>query len=922
MGAAKQLYAKYLKRETEFSELVRSLRSFYHSLNADDRAEVVDILGAISEPDATRELLQLYAECQWRTTRFQIIRALSKNPTPRSLEFLMTIAKDPTDVPLCEAAVWALGESHSPQAGRFLVHLFAHCRESIRPYVVGALGRIPDNTLQKELLQLLEKSIATNESVLTRHLVSTLSELRSQAARPLVLSLLGLTGNPALARTALLGLGKLSRNVSELQPYEKFFQGDVFSSDLFASVKANVVIRASFTLQECVEKALSCNETLPTFALELNLFSEADVLQELLARAESMAEGNVKRLCRVMAALNFESVPSWYAKIFPLKSLTRERVFHVLESIQSHESDLFLPLLEAARAKSLRDIRSPLFERWFQAASLSLPNAECVFTPYMESDTWSELPTDQKITVINHFVNFALCVQSDQAHFQTVCDVLKKTLLKEELPQVRARLLRAFGQLEHFDEDVFSFVRNRIHDIRLASSALFFVEKAHPPGGLELCLEIIAEGNHKNQLAQSLLRAMAEQDGRIGQNTALDQFLKRCLTRECPPETQLLALNFLARHPRRELLGAIVQFRRAEERLQLAAIVALRNYADDTAVDALQECLLSSSESVVGRALDSLTCAPGPRAKIIVLEFLERNIQDLEVCDKVIRCLGPLPGPGMGVDCSARVERLIRAHPQHPMIDGLFLLKERLNPRSALSLVAAGRGEEIQEVDAKIEAALPCYAQFDEEIRSVLRAAELPFLRPELFGDSIDNSAVVVQLCKAIDMRIGSTWGKHSLFPCLERSLHVFQNVVHGAGLAEETPSAERTLRFFDLAPQFGSNDLPLPKIASLARGILQGRVVGDHWRIFDGLRAWAVALMLFGRPSQGMFSSLSSEQRKGLPLVKASPEDILTLSQKLLHLQDTRSLAVHRHTFSTVYDLENVRKDAFEVLARLQVLV
>jgi HEAT repeat protein len=919
MGAAEQLYAKYLRRETEFTELVKALRSFYHSLNADERGEVVDILGSISEPDATRELLQLYVECQWRTTRFQIIRALSKNPTPRSLEFLMSIAKDPTDVPLCEAALWALGQSRSPQAGRFLVHLFAGCRESIRPYVVGALGRIPDNTLQAELVELLAKAIDSNESLLTRHLVSTLSELRSAAARPLIHSLLARPGNPTLARTALLSLGKLSRDVGDLKAYEKHFQGDVFTSDLFASVQAQIMMRSRFSVEECIEKALTSDDMLPVFALELNLFPEQEVLDALTARA---ADGSVKRLCRILASLNFVDVPNWYSTLFPFRTLTRERVFHILESIQSHESESFLPLLEASRAKSLRDIRSPLFERWFQAASLSLPHAERVFTPYLESDAWTELPTDQKITVINHFVNFALCVQSDETHFEAVCDVLKKTLLKEELPQVRARLLRAFGQLERFDEDVFAFVRNRIHDIRLASSALFYVEKSQPPGGLDLCLEIIAEGSHKNQLAQGLLRAMAEQKGNIGQNTALDQFLKRCLTRECPPETQLLALNFLVRHPRRDLLTAIVSFRRAEERLQLAAIVALRNFADDMAVDALQECLGSSSESVVGRALDSLTCAPGPRAKMIVLEFLERNIHDLEVCDKVIRCLGPLHGLGVGLNLSGRVERLIHANPHHPMIDGLFLLKERLNPRSALSLVAAGRGVEIEEVDAKLEAALPCYADFDEELRSVLRAAELPFTRPDLFGGAIDKSAVVVQLCKAIDMRIGATWGKDALFPSLERSLHVFQNIVHGAGLAEEPPSPERTLRFFELAPRFQPTDLPLAKMSALARGILQGRVIGDHWRIFDGLRAWAVALMLFGRPSEGMFASLSQEQRAGLPLVKSSSDDVLDLVSRLLRLQETRSLAVHRHTFSSVSDLEGIRREAFDLLARLQVLV
>jgi HEAT repeat protein len=920
MGAARQIYGRYLRRETEFADLVRSLRSYYHSLNADEREEVVDILGGIAHPDATRELMQLYAECQWRTTRFQVIRALSKNPTPRSLEFLMGLAKDPSDVPLCEAALWALGQSRSPQAGRFLVHLYGKCAESVLPFVVGALARVPGHGLRPRLVSDLARAVDAGESLLTRYLVSSLGEMREPTALPLILPLLGRRENPALARTALLAVGKLARSLDCMRPFERWFQGDAFASDLFASVRSQVALRASLSAEDCVDRVLSSTDPLPMLSpvsLELNLFPADEVFEILSARD---LDSGFRPACRLLACLGFPSMANWYALLFPFRSLTRERVFHVLESMQAHESADFAPLLEAIRAKSLRDIRSPLFERWFQAASLTLPDAETVFGPYLESPEWRDAPTDQKIIVINHFVNFALCVQADDAHFESVCSSLKKALLTEELPQVRARLLRAFGQLDRCDDEVFAFIRNRIHDVRLASSALFCVERARPSGGLDLCLEIVSEGTHKNQLTQGLLRCMAEQAGSVGPNLALDQFLKRCLARECPPETQLLALNLLARHPRRELLPQIVSFTRAEERLQIAAVVALRNHADDAAVDALAECLHAGSESVVGRALDSLTSAPGVRSKLVVLDYLESHLDDLQACDKIIRCLGP--AGVAGVDLSGRVERLIRASPNHPMIDGFFLLKERLNPGSALSLVTRGLGADLEAIDERIAADLPCYLTYDEELRSVLRAAEMPFARPEIFGSAVDTSVCVVQFCKAIDMRIERTWGKGRLFPALEKTLHVFQNIVHGAGLGEETPSAERVLRTFDLAGAFTRDDLPLGKICALTRGILEGRVVGDHWKIFDGLRAWAVALALFGRSAPAIEGMLSASQRRVMPYCAMDGAAVLDVARALIRLQDARSLAVHRQTFASLGDLRGVRSDAMALLAAIQGLI
>src|SRR4051812_46882299 len=95
------------------ADLFNKLRTHYHSLHAQDRDEAIDLLGAMNDTDSARELIQLYGDCQWRSTKFKIIRALSQAPVQRTLEFLFRIARNgQQDIPIAEAAIWSLSQTH------------------------------------------------------------------------------------------------------------------------------------------------------------------------------------------------------------------------------------------------------------------------------------------------------------------------------------------------------------------------------------------------------------------------------------------------------------------------------------------------------------------------------------------------------------------------------------------------------------------------------------------------------------------------------------------------------------------------------------------------------------------------------------------------------------------------------------------
>src|SRR5689334_20588073 len=132
------------------SASMESMRAYYHSVHDSERSEVISLLGGMRQPDAIRELIQLYKECEWRSTKLQIIREVSRFPTERGLEFLFKLARIKNDIPIAEAAIWSLGQTHHRLAALFLVNYFRNCGEVLKPSLVGALGQIPDRTLADE----------------------------------------------------------------------------------------------------------------------------------------------------------------------------------------------------------------------------------------------------------------------------------------------------------------------------------------------------------------------------------------------------------------------------------------------------------------------------------------------------------------------------------------------------------------------------------------------------------------------------------------------------------------------------------------------------------------------------------------------------------------------------------------------------
>lgn len=371
-----------------------------------------------------------------------------------------------------------------------------------------------------------------------------------------------------------------------------------------------------------------------------------------------------------------------------------------------------------------------------------------------------------------------------------------------------------------------------------------------------------------------------------------------------------VGLICIAAHPRPVFLNAVCDSLSVDA-LRLSALVAARRFKNEVLVEKVALCLSSTSEAIVGRALDVLTLLPGDKAKRAALDHFLKNSLDEAVADKIIRSLeAPVQGSD---DFAAKIAQVIADYPDHPQVDGLIGLRERLLSGMKSSTLLEVNTSDVEELDNKIILRIPSYEKFGEEVKAALRAAEMPFHHPEMFQGRVDKSTSAVAFCKAIDLFLEKQLWRQRVYSKFKSSPRKFQNIIHMVGLNESSPSARRVREALCLEKYFTEQTLPLHKMSVVAHGILTGRIEFEHWRILDGLRAWAVVILLFGR------GAFLNGKKPPIEFPGVEDSDIVKFSRRLLNLQDLRNPAAHRETWLQFPRIDEVRNEADMVFKEWQ---
>jgi hypothetical protein len=668
------------------------------------------------------------------------------------------------------------------------------------------------------------------------------------------------------------------------------------------NVRAHVLFRSQWKLEDYLQKIFEAPSVHPALPRELNGFFQDDVKEGLKLFS---GQKHFARMAFALGGVFAADVGSWYEEFCDVESLSEEDFVAVMESVSRHQHSSLKVFLDKAGARARRDDSSAVaFEAWAQALALALPRADEVFGELFSEEMFLGLAESRQISLINAFVSYVLVVQKDVKKRKSAVKVLDKVLALAKSQTVVARTLRALGQLEEVGNKTHDVLRRMCAVESLVPSCLFLIEKAPSKQSCEVLNEIMnGQPAPDSRRRMAFLKAAATQSD-VNSLAGYEAFVEKCAG-DADARVATEALLCIAAHPRAGLVRA-VKIALSNDSIRLPATVAAKALQSEDLVDALGECLKTGSESVVGRAIDALVSLPGARAKRVVLDYWCENPLEKDLCEKIIRTLEAPPRAGEFF--AQKVAAVLEAHPNHPQREGLVAMRERfLSERVATHAAELATGE-VQKIDKDIAMRIPGYHRFDEDVKASLRAAEVPFYRPEMFRGAVDKSSSVIAWCKAIDLVLERHIGRKILFPKIDKTLAEFQNVLHIVGLDDPHISYTRLRQALRLENVFSDESFPGHKMVLVAQGFLSGRIVQDQWRILDGLRAWAVLILIFSR---------GAHLPGGKPLINlgaVAPADLEKLAKRLIALQDLRNPVAHRETWLRFPQIDEVRNEVWAV--------
>ena len=94
----------------------------------------------------------------------------------------------------------------------------------------------------------------------------------------------------------------------------------------------------------------------------------------------------------------------------------------------------------------------------------------------------------------------------------------------------------------------------------------------------------------------------------------------------------------------------------------------------------------------------------------------------------------------------------------------------------------------------------------------------------------------------------------------------------------------------------------------------MSGQLAREQYKIIDGLRAWALLLLLFGRNFK--FRNIQFEAI--LPMAKVQNDGIARIARDMNELQEARNRAAHRGTMLEMGGMKEMRSVCASVLNSL----
>jgi hypothetical protein len=956
-------------------ELVAAASVLAGALSEKQRQAALDNIARAGTSDAARLLMDLFQLTPWIPHQRAIVRTLGSFRDGRTCEFLHRLALEADNLTLAREAVLALGLAERAQAQEILLHFarqegFPFRREALHalrvaPVLVvaaevqGLLGQTDRSSMDP--LQAEDDLLDAVLLVLATHGVESISSdlvvlLRHSA---------GPKGGPELLHACLLAAGTLGGE----QLVTAVDELDVGEGSVAAVLKESVLkllaAKPRGTIEDFVlelESALADvpGQRRPAAAVSLALSRLAKFSKDELGLAGSLLPQTPSS--RSADWLRLASCMNNGAHGGPEEQ--KDILAAALASKDEFLGSLVAKLLRTRLGRrGWDDVVGKLELEPLCTLAQALPDpwlvARVVETLGVAERNPSSLAKPHCIGLINALVSQIQMTSEDTLLHQAM-DLLGRLAASARVEAgVRGRAIRAMGQIGFLQrisrdlhrsivEDLRQILKSSSHQGPFVSSVVHALGHLPSEQSLAVLLEHLQELlNHRADVVPVELtlvtlvhfprKLVSGCEIPIDPETMLDPAIARLCLRLLGLGVQLAGDSSNAR--RWLVIEALGSSDFSDVLLGLHASQVLSNPKDweqvvrladheNVAISSLaleQVCRSrrASAQNEVLRLFGSKSTL-GRDLVLHCLDVFEVDAQDPPVrfAEFLLSACRNSSGlePGPFADTDVRMKGLSLA-------EQILLLRQMGQSnedslKSAAVLAGAEKAtnpeelsvSDLDRIDRRLRKDLPIFDRYSETLRTVLRNAELPFSHPEIFKDSIDKSTAIIEFVKSIDLLLQERIGEALFVASRPEVLAKLQSRVACLGLHHSAGDNARLMRLLGVDHIFTPELFPSIKLTRLVQSVMAGRFVSEQLRILDGLKGWAIFLVVFGRS----FERSSNHLPPVLPIAPQQDSRVARLAWDMILLQERRNIAAHRGTIVDGAEIAELRAQSVSVLATI----
>ncbi len=851
-----------------------------------DRHKKIDTLGRMGDTNATRLLLNLYGRSMWRETRIDIIRALSFCNNDRSLEFLIKIARDQSDLQLAGEAILAIGQTASALGGEVLLSFLDDASHPLAKEAVIGLSSMRVFPCEDSFQRLLTSNVKLGPTI-TQFLIIGLGRKARGGTWTIIEEYLDPEAYPSqIFNAALIAAGKLGRSeaLKKLQQVDTRYR--FFANQLKLASIEQIHYRLSSSFEDIYSMIL--NSTDPSSALStLRQYPHDDAWEAFTILGEE-ASAETSAIVRLA-----------------LSDTARARA----DLAFVNENDSISPALRAALYRQYLFLAEEEALAAFTKSKQGLEICLSLHSPAIFN--WLMNDKNQaahSVAGINAMV--AQCQMRPELTERVGQSLLKRIANYDN--QLRQRAIRAIGQINFDHPSAYTCLQQylKTDDFSSVISAYGMLGSDEAQATISKQIKQLPLDPIDVEKLKLLTAKLASFS--VNKPEVLQKFLH-------VPEITDDALKILGRSVLAEPVAwALIEQSLSSENHQtkMLAIAAAKLNFNEKIIDLLFEQYKSETESYKFRTLDTLCFLQDGKAHMRLLDSLASA--GIDVIEKTIRCLNPVPD----FDYSPAIKTLTQVVTIRPdlagnseVTAGILNLIENLSLKSDVETIA--KSDSSHDVDPSLSILIPFFARLSSGSKAALRNAELTYGQEVLFNDLVDKSTVLIEHVKCIDLQFQEKIGT-KMFLGTGRLVDEMRQRLLQLGLDEDNQTQGVLIDALQCSKQFPAADFPSHKLFTMSHAFLSGKIAREQYKVIDGLRAWGLMLLLFGRT----FNFRGQQISPILHVLESSNPVIATLAFDLNHLQELRNLAAHRGTLVSRSQVDDLRKASIDCLNRtLQVL-